>query len=434
MASRLQESYAGLDAKIHERTRELTEANDKVREQAMTLEKLNEALGDRVVALDVKREEADRANAAKTRFLAAASHDLRQPLHSVGLLVGILRERMPTVELSTLVDKVQLSVQAMESLFKSLLDISKLDAGAVVPNVSEFDIGSLLRAIENSYAPQAEEKGLVLDVVASSAFVRSDPVLLERIIGNLVSNAIRYTYHGRVLVGCRRHSDALRIMVIDTGVGIAAVHLDDIFDEFFQVGNPERDRSKGLGLGLSIVKRTAELLGHTLTVRSQPGKGSIFAVEVEHVQRAYEPLPRGFSDATEGTSLEGAFVALIDDDQENRYATEALCRQWNCHVVSGTSAAEILARLADHLRPPDLIVTDYQLRDHETGLDVIARIREHAEQTIPALIVSGAASAADLELVSKSGFELLQKPVNPAQLRRAMQRLLAATDNCVTNA
>jgi signal transduction histidine kinase len=240
MAERLEESHASLEAKVEARTRELAAA----------------------------RDQAERANAAKTRFLASASHDLRQPMHTIGLLVGILRDRTRNEEARALAEKVQASVDVMQALFSSLLDISKLDAGAIKPTIADFRIDEVLRRIDVNYAPHAAEKGLELRIVGSRAVVQSDAIMLERIVGNLVTNAVRYTSRGRVLVGCRRASGMLRILVCDTGVGIAAEHLDAVFDEFVQLANPERQRSNGLGLGLSIVKRSADLLGHALIVRS----------------------------------------------------------------------------------------------------------------------------------------------------------------------
>jgi signal transduction histidine kinase/CheY-like chemotaxis protein len=427
MAERMGQSYSELESRVAARTRDLADASAALRTQSQEVESLNDQLRERLTELESRKEEAERANAAKTRFLASASHDLRQPMHTVSLLVGILRERMRAPEHASLVDKVQLSVQAMENLFKSLLDISKLDAGAIRPSIGDCAIDGLLRQIEANYAPQAQEKRLVLRVVPSRTVVKSDPVLLERILGNLVSNAIRYTARGKVLVGCRRHGERLRILVIDTGVGIPARHLDDIFEEFVQLANPERDRGKGLGLGLSIVKRSVELLGHTLIVRSRPGMGSTFGVEVPLLRRQPGlPALAAAPAAEPGGDLGSAFVVVIDDDHENRFAMEALCAQWNCHVVGAGSADEALTKLAVHLRTPDLIVTDYRLRDGQTGLMAVERIRRHAEEAIPAVIVTGDIATAESGELSSTGFALLHKPVNPELLRAAMTRLLAA--------
>jgi CheY-like chemotaxis protein/nitrogen-specific signal transduction histidine kinase len=394
MAGRLQESHATLERKVVERTAELAR----------------------------KKQEADSASAAKTRFLASASHDLRQPMHAISLLVGLLKERSRDDSQRELVDKVQASVDAMENLFSGLLDISKLDAGAVKPRIAPFEIGGLLRQIELHFAPQAREKGVELRVHHCSAVVLSDPVILERIVINLVTNAIRYTERGKVVVGCRRLGDRLRLLVLDTGVGIAPEHLADVFEEFVQLPHTERDRSKGLGLGLAIVKRSADLLGHTLIVRSQPGRGSTFGIELPR-----ETLPVGMDQpcmASSAANLEGTFVAIIDDDRESRHAMELTFRQWGCHVVSADTDEAAMIALGDHLRSPDLIVTDFRLRGGHSGLAAISRIREHSEQDVPAIVVTGDVMVADPAGNSLEGIVLMHKPVNFERLRAAAAELV----------
>jgi CheY-like chemotaxis protein/two-component sensor histidine kinase len=407
----------------------LAEASGKVKLQAAELEKLNAELTARLGELGVKKEEAEQANAAKTRFLAAASHDLRQPMHAISLLIGILGERMRDPEVRPLVDKVQMSVHAMENLFSSLLDISKLDAGAVRPEIGEFDVGGVLRLAELNCAPQARERGIELTVMPSTAVVRSDPLLLERIVTNLLANAIRYTEHGRVLAGCRRGKGTLRVLVIDTGIGIHAAHIDDIFEEFFQIANPERDRSKGLGLGLSIVKRSAALLGHPLIVRSEPGKGSVFGVELPLVERARTALPPAVQPSEVPAGLQNAFLLVIDDDRESRFAMETLCLQWGCHVVSAESAAEALEKLEHHLRSPDLIVCDYRLRDGQTGWSAVEAVRAQAEEAIPAIIVTGDLASVDSAQLQAGGAALLHKPVNALRLKATAATLLARVES-----
>jgi signal transduction histidine kinase/CheY-like chemotaxis protein len=373
-----------------------------------------------------QKEAAERANVAKTRFLASASHDLRQPMHTIGLLVGLLRGRPDRLEENAVIGKIDASVQAMSNLFSSLLDISKLDAGAVRPNIREFSIGDLLRALELHYTPQAQQKRLALRVVQSAVAVRSDSALLESILSNLITNAIRYTERGSVLVGCRRRGARLRIEVRDTGVGIPEAFRQDIFEEFFQLANPERDRSKGLGLGLSIVKRSAELLGHTLVVESQPGVGSVFSVEVPRVASAPPTAEETVTLSPSDAELAGAFVVIVDDEHDARFAAESLCRQWQCHVVSAGSAAEATTALARHLRVPDIIISDYRLRDGLTGLGAIADIRRQAEADIPAIVVTGDIAAADIHEVLAAGLPLMHKPVSADQLRRGVQEILAA--------
>lgn len=427
MAQRLEESYAGLEAKVEERTQQLAAARDEVQRQAREVAVLNEELVAKVGELGLRKEEAERANAAKTRFLASASHDLRQPMHTIGLLVGILRDRTRSDESRDLAAKVEASVAVMQNLFSSLLDISKLDAGAVQPAISDFCIGDILKRIDANYAPHAAEKSLALTVARSRAVVRSDPILLERILGNLVTNAIRYTRQGKILVGCRRRGrDRLRVLVIDTGIGIAAQDLELVFEEFVQLANPERDRTKGLGLGLSIVKRSAGLLGHPIIAVSAPGRGSMFGVEVPLAPSVAMPRGAAAQDTAFSDCLAGAFVVVIDDDRDSRMATAALCRHWGCHVATGGSSGEALSALDEHLRTPDLIITDYRLRDGKTGLDAVLAIRRRSEQSIPAIVVTGDIAAPELERVEFADVTLLHKPVDVDRLRQMAERFLDA--------
>lgn len=394
MAGRLEESYAELEGKVVERTRELA----------------------------LKKDEADAANAAKTRFLAAASHDLRQPMHAVGLLAGVLGERADQEDVKPIVDRLLASVEAMDRLFGSLLDISKLDAGAIAPVLSHFRVESVLRRVELAYGPLAREKGLELRVRRTSAAVRSDPVLLERTIGNLVSNAIRYTAQGHVTLGCRVSGETCRVIVADTGIGIAPEYLDEIFSEFFQVPSLEGSRSLGLGLGLSIVKRTADLLGHRIVVRSWPGRGSCFAIEMP---RSTRPVAADVREPPPGMSLAGSFVAILDDDLDNRMATTVLLEDWQCHCVAGSGADEVIAQLRGHLRQPDVIVCDLELGANGSGIDAIARLRSAVEAEVPALIVTGDVAAKLEAFAHCPAITVLHKPVGAAALRRALEQALA---------
>lgn len=428
MAENLERSYSGLEAKVQLRTQELDDAAARLRIKADEVASLNEQLHKRLDELAVRKDEAEHANAAKTRFLAAASHDLRQPMQAISLLVEVLRGRITDSDASGLVDKVQTSVQALESLFVSLLDISRLDAGAIQPNVQEFRIASLLDLIEANFLPQALAKGLKLSVVRSHAVVRSDPALLERLLSNLVSNAVRYTARGRVLVGCLRRGDCLRILVIDTGAGVPRRFHHDIFEEFFQLANPERDRSKGLGLGLSIVKRTAEILNHPLIVQSEVNRGSTFGVEVPLLGSRALPFVRARFAAPNPARFAGTFVLVIDDDKESRFAIEALCRQWGCLVVSAVSAEAALQKLQEHLRSPELIISDFRLQRGETGVSAIEMIRQRVEDSIPAIVVTGDTSVRDVDVTPQTRIALLFKPISAEKLWTAADKLLFAPD------
>lgn len=423
MAENLGRSYSELEARVRARTEALSRAGEALQLKAGEVESLNRQLTDQLHELASSKEEAERANAAKSRFLAAASHDLRQPMHTVSLLVGILRERLRGREGRDLIDKVQISVHSMERRFNSLLDISQLDAGAVRPNVTQIPLQALFDEIVENYAPQARAKGLDLRTVATRAIVRTDISLLERIVGNLVANAIHYTRRGGVLVGTRRRPEGVSLVVCDTGIGIAQEHLAEIFEEFFRIEDARGEQGQGLGLGLSIVKRSAALLQLPLRVSSRLGSGSTFELVLPVVADAGDPSTSPSAEAVR--DIEGAFVVVIDDEAENRFATEALCTQWGCHVVSGSSAADAIEELAHHLRAPDLIVTDYRLRGRLTGAMAIDDIRRHVDAHIPAIIITGDLAARSLLI--GNDVVLLQKPLDPDELRVTMSRILTRT-------
>ncbi|HEY8099284.1 MAG TPA: CHASE2 domain-containing protein [Burkholderiaceae bacterium] len=406
----LRQSERELERKVVERTEALGQAN----------EQLNDALSQ----LTVQKEVAESANLAKSRFLAAASHDLRQPMHTISLLVGLLRAQHRDREANDIISKIHASVQAMGNMFGGLLDISKFDAGAVNVNVQAIAINELLRRLAVNYEAQANEKKLTLKIVPSRAWVSSDPALLERILGNLVSNAIRYTRHGTVLVGCRRQTGSLLVQVWDTGIGIDEAQHANIFEEFFQLSNPERDRNKGLGLGLSIAKRSASLLGHNLNLCSKPGKGTMFSIALPLVTDHHMRQALSASEHEPAGLLAQAFVVVIDDGTENREASEALLRHWGCHIVGAASASEALRDLQNHLRTPDLIISDYRLRDGRDGITAIAEIRQWAEQVIPAILVTGDLAVND-RLAPDAGIAILHKPVDSDQLQQLAEALLS---------
>ncbi|GEM_PF-235113 len=428
MARALADSRGHLEAKVADRTAALVATTQKVQQQAGKLTELNAALELRLQDARRRKDDAERANIAKTRFLAVASHDLRQPMHAVSLLVGLLGEKVSEPEMRNIVKKVQGSVDAMGELFNTLLDISKLDAGAIQPAIEEFAIAGLLDRVRRTFEPLAEDKGLLLSVATSTAIVQTDAALLERIIFNLVSNGIRYTHTGSVLLRCEPEDDRLRISVADTGIGIAEEYRERIFDEFFQIANSTQDRSNGLGLGLSIVKRCADLLGHDLSMQSSPS-GSRFSIDVpcvgatDHVS-GFTPGARAVSER-----LANAFVVIVDDDADSRFAAEATYRQWGCHVLAVESAHEVIFALEEHLRSPDLIVSDYQLASGHTGAQVIEAVRAYAENCMPAIIVT-----ADVGRLQPNQLEgscmVLQKPVGSERLKEVSEQLLACDTAC----
>ncbi|MET3135059.1 signal transduction histidine kinase [Oxalobacteraceae bacterium GrIS 1.11] len=415
MAARLGESYAQLEEKVRQRTQALEQAGEQVRRQADELTSVNTELSVRLGELALRKEEAERASAAKTRFLAAASHDLLQPMHAVGLMVGILRQHIRYPEVSRLVMKVEAAVLGMEALFGSLLDISKLDTQAVRIDLQPVQIDSLFSFIELNFQPIAQEKKIVLRVACNRYVVRTDPAVLERMVGNLVSNALRYTCSGKVLVGCRRRGGMILLQVHDTGIGIPAQYLAHIFDEFYQIDRTGDAHGKGLGLGLSIVHRSAALLGHTLHVQSTPGAGSVFSISLPLVRHAASRNALQLMADPMHEALRGAFIVIADDDRDACEATEQLFRAAGIHVVAATSTAALLEVVAEHLRTPDLIVTDLRLGPDDSGLRLIEALRSDSEQLTPALIITGESHLPAQETLPQH-CQLVRKPVGPARL------------------
>jgi signal transduction histidine kinase len=370
-----------------------------------------------------QKEIAEAANLAKSTFLAAASHDLRQPVHALGLFAGALRRVPMPPEGQKLVEQIELSTNAMDGLFAALLDISRLDAGTVEVHRCAFAIEPLLERICRDHVAEARAKGLSLVRKHSHAIVESDPVLVERILRNIVSNAVRYTDRGRIVVGCRPNGAMVSVQVWDTGVGIPLDQQDRVFQEYYQLGNVERDRTKGLGLGLAIVRRLTDLLGCQLTLRSQPGRGSVFAIAL--------PLAKGAAETSESASpqSQGAFarglIVVIDDELAIRTAMSSLLGAWGHDVIAVSSGDEATRRLSTCRVRPDLIICDYRLRDGENGIAVIERLRADYNEQIPAMLITGDTAPDRLADAQSSGFLLLHKPVSNAKLRAAIIHLMA---------
>jgi signal transduction histidine kinase len=378
-------------------------------------------------AADRARAAAEAADRGKTQFLAAASHDLRQPLHAMGLFAATLSAKVQDRDVRNLVESINASVEALEQLFSALLDISKLDTGAVVPSRASFPLAPLLARIEHEMAPLAATKDLRLTFVGTRARVDSDPILLERIVANLVSNAIRYTTRGGVIVGARPRGTRVSLEVWDSGVGIAAAEREHIFEEFYQIGNVERHSSKGMGLGLAITRRLAALLGHALRVDSRPGIGSRFAVELPRAEPEQRKTTAQASVPHEEhqAALSGALVAVIDDEVAVVNGMRALYSAWGAEVVAATSGDDLLAALGEASRYPDLIVADYRLARGELGSAVVARLRDELGLPIPAVLISGDLSVTARREMRASGCEVLVKPVLPGELKAVSKSLLA---------
>lgn len=385
---------------------------------------LEQRITDATLELEQKKEEAERANTAKSRFLAVASHDLRQPMHALGLFVASLHDKPLPEEVRRVVSQIDRSVFAMQDLLEALLDISRLDAGVVTANVSDFSVNRLLMAMHSNFSTAARNKGVTLRMVPCSDVVHSDPILLERILLNLISNALRYTAHGKIIIGCRRHGHSLRIEVWDTGVGIAPDQQAHIFEEFYRISEPESESQRGLGLGLAIVDRLARLLDHRIEVRSTIGKGSMFAVCVPRIHEV-EELSEPVATEAVGARFGQTVVMVIDDDPLALNATRALLESWGCRVFiaeSGAAAQAQLAALDGDF--PKLFVCDYRLGPEETGVQLLDRLRAIYADDIRAILVSGDTSAEVARAAAAGGYPLLHKPLRPAKLRTLAQHLL----------
>ena len=391
--------------------------------EAMKLRFVNLDLAD-----DLRREKeiAENANVAKSRFLASASHDLRQPVHALGMFVGALKVCEMGDEARRLVDHIERSVSATDSLFGSLLDISRLDAGIIQSHPMVFPLQPLLERVCDDHTTDADRKGVRLVVCPTSAVVDSDPMLVERILRNIVSNAVRYTDKGRVLVGCR-HGPRVRVEVWDTGRGIPAEHQDNVFQEFFQLGNPERDRTKGLGLGLAIVRRLTALIDAPLSLRSTPGRGSVFRLSLRAAaQPAAVASPPPSADLAAAGGAGSGLVLVLDDEAAIQEAMRSLLTSWGYGVITAGSLPEMLAQIATCPDLPVLIICDYRLRGQENGIDVVQRLQGEYNEDIPAMLITGDTAPDRLKEAQESGFLLLHKPVPNSRLRAAMGHLLRA--------
>jgi GAF domain-containing protein/CheY-like chemotaxis protein len=384
-----------------------------------------------------KSRQLEIANKYKSHFIASASHDLRQPLHALNLFVAQLQTESDPAERKRLIDRVDAAVSSMNELFGALLDMTKLDAGMLEPSFTEFPLQRLLDRIETTFADAAREKGLRLRVVPSRAWIRSDPILLERILLNLVSNAVRYTAHGKVVVGCRRAGGNLRIDVCDSGPGIPQDQQRRVFGEFYQfaAADTERRTGTGLGLGLAIVDRLGQLLGHAVELDSRPGRGSRFSVSVPAAAVDLGTAWRTWSgSAPYSPSLDpaqGKLVVVIDDDPLVLEAMGGVLRSWGCTVIGGESGPAALSHIQTHARRPDLIVSDYRLASG-TGIEAIRQLREKFGEDVPAFLISGDTAPERLRDAAANGFQLLHKPVPPMRLRAMLNQLLKARPVAVT--
>ncbi|WP_020180206.1 hybrid sensor histidine kinase/response regulator [Methylopila sp. M107] len=400
-----------LDAQVRARTEELTEL-------MRSLEETNRAL---VAA----KEEAELANRSKTRFLAAASHDLLQPLNATQLSISTLADMNLGPNALAIAGQVERGLKTIEELIKALIDISKLDAGAVRPNVHAVDLNELIEEIVEGFEPMAARKGLRFAIRLKDMSVESDPVLLKRILQNLVSNAVRYTRRGGVLVRARPKAGQCVIDVIDTGPGIASADLGRIYDEFYRCEGAQGAESVGLGLGLSIVKRTTLALGHGLQVTSRLGRGTRFRLRVAIAHGPARPRDsRAQPDHASRTTLAGAQVLVVENDAAAR---EALCRllaSWEADVSGVRSLGELAEAFSAGAARPHVAILDYHLDGGETGLDALGQLRARFDPATPAIVTTADHSAEVADRVRAAGVELIHKPIKPAQLRALINHLI----------
>lgn len=364
-----------------------------------------------------KKQSLEQVAVNKTQFLATASHDLRQPVHALGLFVESLLQKTADFKNNDLIKNIADSTRNLRIMLDGMLDISRLDANLVVINRQKFRPANLITSLAREYSQQAKQKGLKFRCFSTDIAINSDPVLLERILRNFLSNAIKFTKEGKVLFGVRRHVDSIDILVYDTGPGIPVDQLDDIFIEYIQLDNRERGSKKGLGLGLSIIKRLADLLDHKIIARSGPDKGSVFGVNV----------PIAFGNVTELTDLTKVYsitssflkdylVVVIDDDQSIRDAMAQLIRIWGGQSIVSENVENAVYQFIYLKKEPDLLILDYHLGNDKNAINAIQNINDVVNKRLPAIIITGDTSATLVREAHESGYLLLHKPVEPERL------------------
>lgn len=401
------EAAALLERRVRERTAELTEANRLLQKHAAEQTKIE-------AALRQAKEVAEAAHTSKTRFLAAASHDLLQPINAAKLYLSTLTETVEQAEAKEVVNRLNRSFNSIETLLQALLDISRLDSSGAEFNVTSFSLGAMLQGLAEDLAPLAAEKGITLTILPTTRWVTSDQRYLMRCVQNLVVNAIQYTEHGRVLVGCRMAEGRLRIEVWDTGIGISDQDQARVFKEFTRGSG---GKGTGMGLGLSIVERACRHLDHAVKLRSRPGHGSMFSIEVPLAAAEYGG--HGDSPVAEAPP-EGSLdliVMVVENDADELNAMTRKLENWGASVLAASSTAEALALMQEIGTPPDILLADYQLDDRDTGIDTIRTLRAMAGEEIPAVIISANRERELLLLAREMSFTVLNKPVQLVRLR-----------------
>ena len=378
--------------------------------------------------LELAKRQAEQANVAKSRFLAAASHDLRQPLQTLALLQGQLANTVEGPKAQRLVDRLDETLGAISGMLNALLDINQIEAGTVHAEMIEFPINDLLDTLRDEFTYLAEAQGLEFHVVRCSLTVRTDPRLLEQMIRNLLSNALKFTLHGKVLIGCRRRAGLLSIEVLDTGVGIPSEELRPIFEEYHQLGNAARERSRGLGLGLSIVQRLGNLLGHRVAVASEPGKGSVFAIEVKlPVKELSVRLKQKRNGKDNGITVDAPHhgtILVVEDDPEVRELLDLILKDEGHHTALAVDGIAALDLVTHGTIRPDILLADFNLPHGMNGLQLAAKLREFLHQQLPVIILTGDITTGTLREVALQNCIQLNKPVKLRELMQTIQQLL----------
>ncbi|WP_413704618.1 NahK/ErcS family hybrid sensor histidine kinase/response regulator [Pseudomonas sp. Pseusp16] len=415
---RLQQLNDELELRVVARTNELLEANRNLQQQIIQRKQIAEALRD-------ARDAAEAANHSKDKYLAAASHDLLQPLNAARLLISTLRERkLPETE-QVLVERTHQALEGAEDLLTDLLDISRLDQAAVKPDIAPYRLDELLGPLVSEFQSVAQAAGLNLRVRMADYAISTDLRLMTRILRNFLSNACRYTDEGSILLGARRRGEMLRLEVWDTGRGIAADRLDSIFLEFNQLDVGRAADRKGVGLGLAIVERIAKILGYKVGVYSLPGRGSMFSIEVPISREVPLPVSQTVPQPGTGNPLPGRRLLVIDNEVSILESMSALLGQWGCDVLTATDEASALAALRG--QAPELILADYHLDHAVVGCDVVRHLREHFHQNIPAVIITADRTDHCRRALQRLNAPLLNKPVKPGKLRAVLSQLLGTS-------
>ncbi|KXJ45619.1 PAS domain S-box-containing protein [Marinobacter salarius] len=414
----LEQAYDNLERRVKERTAALTGLNSQLRQEISERAAVEARLRD-------AKMDAERANLSKTKFLAAVSHDLLQPLNAARLFTSSLLEHSFGPKAEGLVRSVSTSLDDVENLLGTLVDISKLDAGVIKPDIMAFDLRDLLNNIAREFRQMALAEGLTLDFVPSSAIVESDSQLLARILRNFLTNAIRYTGTGRILLGCRRHREHVLLQVWDTGPGIPEDKLTEIFQEFKRIRPAGSQPDKGLGLGLAIVDKISRMLGHEVTVSSIQGKGSVFSVKVP-VGQLLPKRPTADDDRVVSNhgGLGGARIWVIDNDHAICQGMQTLLEGWDCQVVSAVSLEDLERQVDPAKCPVDLILADYHLDNDENGVDVVAEINGRRQRPAPVVMITANYTNELKQHIRELGHVLMNKPVKPLKLRSALNHLL----------